>query len=114
MRDFDVLASERPHEFDVVISRHAEPGAGRQHASDQRRNLLPNYMRSEIAIGPGLVAFVTESLGHVEDDCRRESMILAGKRNEAFAVLLPDIGGIDHGEPAFREALARDVVERVE
>ena len=80
----------------------------------QRGNLLPHHVRSEVAVGPALIALVAQLLGHIEHDCHSERVIFTRQLHQAFAVFLPHVGSVHHGQPAFPQALARDVVERVE
>ncbi len=66
------------------------------------------------AVGARRVALRADLFGHVEDDGHRQHVVLAGQPHELLAALRLDARGVDHGEPAGREPLARDVVQDVE
>jgi hypothetical protein len=76
--------------------------------------LVVGDMVAETAVGADVIAILTNSFGHVEDDSDREAMILAREFDERLAILGLDVGGVGDGKAAGSEALRGDVVEEFE
>jgi hypothetical protein len=80
----------------------------------QQADLVAHHMRSEIAIGPILVALDAERLRHVEHDRDRQRMMLAREIDQQAAILRPHAGRVDHRQATGRQALAGKVKQHIE
>ena len=93
-----------PESFSVQIANRAPKLA----------RLLTDDMRTEVPIQSCAVAVLTDSLGHIEDDCYRQDVVLACQRDKRLACLLLNIRRIDNGEPAACEPASGDEVQHTE
>jgi hypothetical protein len=84
------------------------------HGTPKLVELLANDVRSEVALGAVPIPIMTEPLRHVEHDRKGETVMLPCDRHQRRPRLGLDVGRIDNGEPAEREAFADDVVEQLE
>jgi hypothetical protein len=80
----------------------------------QLLGLLPDDMRTEIAVRPFFVAFLANPLGQVEHDRDRQAVILARKGHEGLPRLGLHIGCIDNSELTRRKTLRTDEVQQFE
>jgi len=103
----DLVGKQHP---DVVEALLAQAG---QRAAE-RLALPAEHMRAELPVRSRGVAPLADRLGDIEHDRDRQQVMTPGELDEWLARLGLDVGRVDDREPAGLEALAGDVVERVE
>jgi hypothetical protein len=73
--------------------------------------LVANDVRTKIAVGSRCVSIVANFLGGIDNDCNRETVMFAGELHQWLTVLGPDVGRVDDGQQASRQAFASQVVQ---
>ena len=74
--------------------------------------MLPgNYVRGQVAVSTNSRAFFAERLGQVKNDGHRLGVKALGQFHQRLARLGLDVGRIDHGQKAARQAAGSDKVQ---
>src|SRR5215471_9011218 len=73
-----------------------------------------NHARRKVPIRPATVALSADFLREIENDGRREEIVVARELYERLAGLRLNVGGVHDREASRAEALASDVLEHAE
>jgi hypothetical protein len=71
-------------------------------------------MRTELPVGPRLIAFVAKLLRQVENNGYRQNVKLASQFNQRLARFCLDVRSVNYRETAGGQPLACDVVKHIE
>jgi hypothetical protein len=125
---------ERPGDVALVVEQLLEPDGGRLdlvhaaqhvHLAEALPGQLPErtpqvamhpaeHLTAEQPVRPGLGACPGHRLRHVQHDRHRQYVVVAGDLDQPGAGVRLQVGGVHHGQPPGREALAGHVVQHLE